>query len=216
MKLLTLISLGLLTTSTIFAQTTMCFKENHKSMSTIESTALDGGLCSSSKSLKEMKKDGWAVDDIKIESTSKGKNYIYIFKKDEVLLSTLNEEELEERIMQKIEKRKEVAGLERIVKAKRKMSKKGKDIYINKCQTCHGEKAEKTPYNNSRPLINLDLNDFQQAIRDYTVDEYDRGSAIVMKPYANMMNKTRNKEVYLYIQSLKPEEKLPMKNEENK
>lgn len=208
MKLITIISLGLLTTTTIFAQTTMCFKEKHKSMTTIENIALDGGLCSSSKSVKDMKKEGWAIDDIKIENTSNGKNYIYIFKKDQILVSNLNQDELEERIIQKLEKRKEQEGKTKIVEIKQKMSKKGKEIYINNCQNCHGEKAEKTPYNTSRALIKLGLNDFQQAIRDYTMDEYDRGSAMIMKPYANLMTKNKSKEVYLYIQSLKQEEKV--------
>ena len=83
MKLLTSITLGLITSASLFAQTTMCFKENHTSMATIESTILDGGLCSSTKTVQDMKNEGWNVDDIKIEKSSKGNNYIYIFKKEE-------------------------------------------------------------------------------------------------------------------------------------
>ena len=41
-----------------FAQTTMCYKQNHSDFSTIESINLDGGLCNGNKSLKDMKKDG--------------------------------------------------------------------------------------------------------------------------------------------------------------
>ena len=45
MKKAILSSILLLSASSIFADTTMCFKENHQSMSTIENTPIDGGLC---------------------------------------------------------------------------------------------------------------------------------------------------------------------------
>lgn len=211
MRLITSITLGLLTTSSLFAQTTMCFKENHTSMATIESTPLNGGECNSTKSVKDMKNDGWNVDDIKIESTTNGNNYIYIFKKESSNISSLDEKKLEERIMQKLEVRKQEEAAAKKVQIKEKMSKNGKDIYINKCQKCHGEKADKKAYNTSRPLVNLNLDDFEQAIRDYTLGEYDRGAAIAMMPYANSLNTKRIKDVYSYIQTLKPK-----KEEESK
>lgn len=204
MKLLTTITLGLLTTSSLLAQTTMCFKENHTSMATIETTPLNGGACNSSKSVKDMEKEGWSVDDIKIESSSNGNNYIYIFKKESSTISSLDEEKLEERIMQKLETRKKEELIAKKIQIKERMSKNGRELYIDKCQQCHGEKADKLAYNSSRPLINLNLSDFEQAIRDYTLDEYDRGYAFIMKPYANLMNSQRIKDVYSYIQSLKP------------
>lgn len=203
MKLITSITLGLLTTSSLLAQTTMCFKENHTSMATIESTPLNGGACNSSKSVQDMKKEGWSVDDIKIESTSKGNNYIYILKKESSSLSSFDEEKLEERIMQKLETRKQEEALAKKVQIKEKMSKDGKEIYLRQCKQCHGEKAEKSAYNTARPLIELNLSDFEQAIRDYTLGEYDRGAAIVMKPYAINLNTQRIKNVYSYIQTLK-------------
>jgi len=206
MKLITSLTLGILTTTSLFAQTTMCFKEKHTSMATIESTPLDGGLCSSSKSVQEMKKEGWSVDDIKIEKSSNGNNYIYIFKKDEDTISSLDEEKLEQRIMQKLEQRKEEEKSAKIVAVKKKMSKNGKELYINTCQTCHGEKADKKAYNTSRSLVDLSLQDMQLSIRDYTLDEYDRGMAMIMKPYATMLNQKKIKEVYSYIKTLKPQE----------
>ena len=205
MKLITSVTLGLLTTSSLYASTTMCFKENHQSMTTIETIALDGGECASLKSVQDMKKDGWIIDDIKIESSQNGKNYIYIFKKDNITTS-MDEEKLEERIMQKLENRKIEEAKAKIVEVKNKMSKNGKDIYINQCQRCHGKKAELEAYNTSRALINLNLEDFQQSIRDYTIGEYDRGAAMVMKPYANNLNTKKIKDVYSYIKSLKPKE----------
>jgi hypothetical protein len=76
MKLLTSITLGLITTTSLFAQTTMCFKENHNSMATIENTKLDGGECKSTYSIKDMKVKGWNVDDIKITTKEEKYNFI--------------------------------------------------------------------------------------------------------------------------------------------
>jgi len=203
MKLITSITLGLLTTTSLLANTTMCFKENHSSMATIETVTLDGGECSSTKSVKDMKNEGWQVDDIKIESSNKGNNYIYIFKKENAL-AAMDEEKLEQRIMQKLEVRKQEEAAAKKIEIKQRMSKNGRDIYTNTCQSCHGNKAEKKAYNTSRPLINLNLEDFQQSIRDYTLNDYDRGMATVMIPYANSLTVKRVKDIYSYIQTLKP------------
>lgn len=204
MKLITSLTLGLLTATSLFAQTTMCFKENHSSMVTIESIALDGGLCSSSKSVQDMKNEGWNVDDIKIEKSSKGNNYIYIFKKESI--SSMDEEKLEQRIMQRLEQRKEEEKAARIVQIKEKMSKNGRDIYINTCQRCHGQNADIKAYGTARPLVSLNLNDFQQALRDYRLGDYNRGSGMVMRPYAKLVNTKKAKDIYSYIKTLKPKE----------
>ena len=206
MKLITSITLGMLASTSLFANTTMCFKENHPSMTTIESTPLDGGECNSTKSINDMKKDGWEVSDIKIENSTNGKNYIYIFKKDSVNISKMDTEKLEQKIMQRLEQRKEVEQASKIIVAKEKMSRNGKELYINKCQSCHGEKADIKAYNVSRSLIDLSLQDMQLSIRDYTLDEYDRGFAMVMKPYATILNQKKIKEIYSYIKTLKPNE----------
>jgi cytochrome c553 len=205
MKLIkSLTLLTLVSSSFVYAQTTMCFKENHTSMTTIESTALDGGLCDSKKSVNDMKKDGWIIDDIKITPSSKGSNYIYIFKKDIPTISTLDQEKLEQRIMAKLEKRKKEEIEIKKQAILQRMSKNGKQIYIDKCQKCHGEKAEKRAYNTSRPLISLNLDDMQQSIRDYNVGDYNRGNAMVMKPYANFLTASKVKQIYSYIMSLRP------------
>lgn len=215
MKLLTSITLSLLTSSALFAQTTMCFKEAHTSMATIESTPLDGGACGSSKSLNDMKKAGWAVEDIKIESAQKGKNYIYILKKDEATISTIDEEKLEQKILQRLEDRKkqEIATKKKEIKIR--MSRNGKKLYIKKCQSCHGQNADEE-YGRSRALTELSLFDFKTTIRDYNLGEYDRGQAFVMKPYANLMNSQDIKNVYSYIQSLKTQKDEKKINQETK
>lgn len=206
MKLLTSITLGLFTSTALLAQTTMCFKEGHTSMATIESTPLDGGACASTKSVNDMKKNGWAVEDIKIESATKGKNYIYILKKDEATISTIDEEKLEEKILKRLDDRKKQEIATRKKEIKLRMSKNGKKLYINKCQSCHGEKADEE-YGRSRALTELTLFDFKTTIRDYNLGEYDRGQAFVMRPYANLMDSQDIKNVYSYIQSLKEKKK---------
>ncbi|MCG3718456.1 hypothetical protein L5F50_04635, partial [Aliarcobacter butzleri] len=80
MKKAILSSILLLGTTSILADTTMCFKENHSSMSTIENIPLNGGACAGKFSVNDMKKQGWAVDDIKISQTPTGMNFIYILK----------------------------------------------------------------------------------------------------------------------------------------
>ncbi len=205
MKFLASVSIGLLTTSFLYAQTTMCFKQNHKSITNIETVSLDGGTCSSSKSVKDMKNDGWKIDDIKIEDAQDGKNYIYIFKKDNKL--TIDEEKIERKILERLKENNKQKTKSKKIKIKERMSKNGKEIYINRCQNCHGINAEKTPFNTSRSLIKLSYPDMKLAIRDYTLDEYDRGKAHIMKPYANYLTTKRLKDVYSYIQTLKDNNK---------
>ncbi len=203
MKLLTSITLSLFTTTLLFAQTTMCFKENHQSITTIETIPLDGGLCASTKSIQDMKKEGWSIEDIKIEKVTSGNNYIYILKKELPVLTSIDEEKLEQKILQRLESRKKEEQTTKKKEIKLRMSKDGKRLYIDKCQNCHGEKANKI-YAQSRALINLSLYDFKTTIRDYSLGEYDRGQAFIMTPYANLMNSQDIKNVYSYIQSLKP------------
>lgn len=211
MKLLTTITLGLITTTSLFAQTTMCFKEDHKSMTTIENTALDGGECNGTLNTKEMKANGWSVDDIKITTNNGKYNFIYIFKKNQTQsnFSQLNrnanitDAELENRILKKLEAKKiqeeKEIEIERVLKNKLA----GRNLYIGKCQSCHGEEAKKKPYNTSRALINLSKEEIEESIRDYSNDDKDGGYAMVMKPYANLLTKDKIEQVYQYIQTLK-------------
>ncbi|XOB62649.1 c-type cytochrome [Campylobacterota bacterium DY0563] len=215
MKILTsLLTLGLITASSLSAQTTMCFKENHTSMATIESIALDGGECSSNKSVQDMKNDGWSVEDIKIEKTTNGSNYIYIFKKDENNSSSLDQDALEQRILKKLEERKKAEIQIKKQETLQRMSKSGKKLYIEKCQSCHGEKADEI-YGTSRALDALDLSEFQLTMRDYILGEYDRGQAMIMRPYATAIDSRDIKNIYSYIQSLKKPE-VEKKEEESK
>jgi len=204
MKLLSSIALTSILTATIAtAQTTMCFKENHKSMTTIETTALNGGECQNQKSVQDMKKEGWSVADINIDKTKNGANYIYIFKKEETNLSSIDEKALEEKILNRLEERKKQEIATKKKEAYIRKSKSGEKLYNNKCISCHGKNGELKARGVSRPIKDLNLQDFTLSIRGYNLGDYDRGMAFVMKPYATLMDSSDIKNVYVYLQSLK-------------
>ena len=215
MKLLSSIALTSILTATIeTAQTTMCFKENHKSMTTIETTVLNGGECQNQKSVQDMKKEGWSVADINIDKTKDGANYIYIFKKEEASLSSIDEKALEEKILNRLEERKKQEIATKKKEAYIRKSKSGEKLYNNKCISCHGKNGELKAKGVSRPINSLNLQDFSLSIRGYNNGDYDRGMAFVMKPYATLMNDKDIKNVYVYLRSLK--EKKEKTTEENK
>ncbi len=216
MKLIKIIYITIFFTTLAFSQTAMCFKENHKNVSTISRTALDGGECKGLYSLEDMKKKNWKIEDINISSNKDGKTYVYILKKDETTISLLDEEKIEKRIMQRLQKRKKQEVEEKKQEIKYTMSKNGKELYINKCLSCHGKNANIKAQNTSRPLVDLNYSDMKIAIRDYTIDDYDRGRAFLMKPYALMLSEQTLKNVYSYIQSLKQEGLKQNNKEENK
>lgn len=82
MRLLTKAFISLFATALLsqaaLAKTTICYKKDWKSPSTIETTELDGGECKGEYSFKDMLKNGWFLKDIKIEKGSKGLNYLYV------------------------------------------------------------------------------------------------------------------------------------------
>jgi len=85
MNKLLLISISILLSSTIAnAKTTVCFKKDWKSPSTIETVSLDGGDCKGKYSLTQMKKMGWNILDIKIDSEQNNLSYQYLLTNDKV------------------------------------------------------------------------------------------------------------------------------------
>lgn len=76
-SLITIFATSLLTQN-LNAKTTLCYKNEWKSPSTIETTKLDGGECKGDFSFKEMIKKGWFLKDIKITKGEKGLNYSYL------------------------------------------------------------------------------------------------------------------------------------------
>lgn len=187
----------------LFAQTTMCYKENVTSMSGLENIKLDGGKCEGQMSLNEMKAQGWSIDDINISKTASGMNYIYILK-NETQYSANDIEKIEASIIEKLEKKKLEDKKKRIKEAKERMSRAGKVKYISQCQKCHGEKAELKAMGTSEPLINLDLKDMILRLGEYRRSARDNGNGIVMTPYAKTLEEREIKNIYSYIQTLKP------------
>lgn len=189
------------------AQTTMCFKQNHADLVTIENTRLEGGECASKKSANDMKKEGWTINDIKMTPSGSGTDFIYVFKK-ETNLDNVSEEALMDKLYKKIESEKvakETAAKEEVISANKKA---GETLYVSKCAICHGEKGELKAKGVSKPINSLDHNEFQAAIKDYNVgNNKDAGMAIVMRPYANMMDYNDIKNVYTYLKSINGENK---------
>ena len=207
MKKAILSSILLLSASSIFADTTMCFKENHQSMSTIETTPLDGGLCAGKNTITDMKAKGWNVDDIKISNTPNGMNFIYILKTPVSQMATQsnfsgNQANMEARIMDKLEKKKEAEKKAIEVKAIQDAAINGEKTYVNKCQSCHGTNGEKNAYNTSRPLKDLSIEDMTVSIRDYKLGNKNSGNAVIMTPYANYVNENDIKGIYSYLQKI--------------
>ncbi len=203
MKLLTIIALSTLSLTFLNAQTTMCYKENHKSMATIEQTHLDGGLCKGEKSSEDMNSEGWSTNEIKIN----GMNYIYIFKK-QTAVSDINLDALEAKIIKKLQKAEEVKKKQILEETRLANLAAGQSMYLRNCESCHGVEGELNSSNTSRPIINLSLKEFNASIRGYTINDkdQDRGRAIIMKPYADMMTPNDLKNIFSYLQSLKSKE----------
>jgi len=205
MKFLAPITLTLLTT-TLYSQTTMCFKENHPSMSTIESTKLDGGECKSTYTLSEMKEMGWNVQDIKISNNSSGGyNYIYILKdsKEQTLNSALSEKQLENKIIKRLEEKKIKEKKENEAKKLAESISLGKDIYTNKCQSCHGGKGEKVAYNVGETLRDLSIQDIEHKIGRYTNDpNYGYGYNLIMRPIAAGITSENIENIKAYLDSI--------------
>lgn len=194
----------LFATLSLNAQTTMCFKENHKDMITIENTRLDGGECAGDKSAKDMKTQGWMVDDIKITPSSAGSNYIYIFKKDEGL-QNVSEEELMDKLYKKLETEKKAKE----EKAKKELiianAKAGEQIYTTKCAICHGENGELKAKGASKRINTLSHTEFTSAIRDYKNGARNSVLSILMQPYANSLTQDDIRNIYTYLKKINTE-----------
>jgi len=73
------------------AKTTVCYKKDWNSPSTIETTSLDGGECASKYSIKQMKDMGWNVLDIKIDSSENSLSYQYLLTNDAINTNSTQE-----------------------------------------------------------------------------------------------------------------------------
>ena len=209
MKLIAPLTITLFATTALFSQTTMCFKENHNSMSNIEATKLDGGECKSTFSINEMKAKGWSVDDIKITTKDSSYNFIYILKKGNAhsnlvpVNANLNQKQLEDKIFKRLEDKKVQEEKELKLKKELKAKALGKEIYINKCQSCHGSKGEISAYNASRPLRDMSLEDMEYSINRYTNDSsYGNGYQVQMNSIAPNISKNELVQIANYLNSI--------------
>jgi len=85
MNKLLLITITILLSLTIAnAKTTICYKKDWTSPSTIETTPLDGGECESKYSLIQMKENGWSVLDMQIDSEQNNLSYQYLLTNDKM------------------------------------------------------------------------------------------------------------------------------------
>lgn len=206
MKKAILSSILLLSTTSIFAQTTMCFKENHNSMSTIESIPLNGGACEGKNSIADMKAKGWQVDDIKISQSEKGMNFIYILKTPSSITDSstqfTNSADMEARIVAKLEKKKEEEIKAKEIKRQIDLAAEGEAFYVKKCQSCHGTNGETKAKGYSRPLNTLSSEEMMHSISGYTNGTYDRGLANIMRPIAGTVTYEIIDKVHAYIQKV--------------
>ena len=207
MKKAILSTILLLSSTSLLADTTMCFKENHKSMTTIESTPLDGGICNSKFSVNDMKAKGWSVDDIKISQSAAGMNFIYILKTANSATPTTsnfvgNQAQMEANIIAKLEKKKVEDEKAKVEKELKEASIDAEKLYTSKCQNCHGTKGEKSAYNSSRPLKDLSLEDMQESIKDYKNGKANSINANIMAPYANFIDYKELKGIHAYINKI--------------
>jgi len=205
LKKVILSSILLLSSTSIFAETTMCFKEN-ASMSTIEKTPLDGGVCNGKFSVNDMKAKGWSVDDIKISQSQTGMNFIYILKTASAPVQSSqfvgNQAQMEANILAKLEAKKEAEEKAKVEKELKDAAVIAKELYTNKCQTCHGAKGEVSAYNTARPLKDLSVEDMQESIKNYKVGKVDSMNANIMTPYANFIDYKEIKGIHAYLQSI--------------
>ncbi len=201
--LLTLVTLG---ASALVAQTTMCYKENLTTPSQSETIALDGGKCSGSKSAQDMQNDGWEINDIKISSSKTGMNYTYVFKKGNIsntaVGSNLSEEELTQRIVARMNADQKQKQKEAKINRELKAIADIKSFYVKRCSECHGVNGELEARGTSRPLNTLSTDEMNLSIHGYDRDQYDRGLAFVMKPYANFATEEKIESIYHYLQSV--------------
>jgi cytochrome c553 len=183
----------------------MCFKEN-ASMTTIESTPLNGGACNGKYTVNDMKAKGWSVDDIKISQTANGMNFIYILKTASSVQATPviagNQADMEARIIEKLEKKKVEEQKAKVEKELKDAQIDAQKIYTSKCQTCHGENGEKKAYNSSRPLKDLSLEDMEESIKDYKNGTKNSGNATIMAPYASFVDYKEIKGIHAYINKI--------------
>lgn len=196
----------ILATSTLLLNgaTTMCFKKNHFDPETIETIPLKGGKCEGVFSAQKMKELGYTVKDIKITDGESGLNYMYIFEKEDSIQTAfvngqaMTKDDLKAYINE-IKQEEDIKKEKELAKAN---LEEGKRLYVMHCESCHGIKGE-TPAYGTRPLVNMTKIQIETTMRDYDLNEVKSPYAMLMKPYATIINEEQLENIIGYIQTLK-------------
>ncbi|MDD2697307.1 MAG: cytochrome c [Arcobacteraceae bacterium] len=191
--------LALVLTTSLFADVTMCYKENFTTPSKIETVTLDGGDCNGKYSVNDMKKSGWSIKDISTSKGENGMNYTYIFSKSSdvagIPIAPISSEALKEQLTildnQKTQKAKDEKENEALAS--------GKKIYEKQCARCHGLNGELKPHTSDK-LIGMSSEDFSDIMRAYGMHDRDKGAGILMSPYS--LISSDKKDVIKYLESI--------------
>ena len=202
-KTLKFLLLSLLATNSLYAQQTLCYKENLTSISQIEYVNLDGGLCKGEKNLQDMKNDSWIIDDVKINPLNGKYSFTYIFKKYNQ--QNVSSDNIDEKINKILAQRKAKAKKERkakILLAKKQRVIDGKTLYENKCSSCHGiDGNTRTMY--SKKISELHEFDYFQKMKAYGVGAITSPMAYQMESISQFLSDKDITNIYLYIRTLK-------------
>jgi mono/diheme cytochrome c family protein len=198
----------LLLTTSLFADVTMCYKENFTTPSKIETVTLDGGECNGKYSVTDMKKNGWSIKDISTSKGDNGLNYSYVFSKDSSVVAPAVTQAISS---ESLKQQMAILDKERI--AQEKINKEasalanGKRVYESQCSRCHGMYGELAPYT-SKKLVGMDSDEFDDSMRAYGLNQKNSSAAIIMGPYS--LISIERKDVIKYLESidvLKPAKK---------
>ena len=184
-------------TSTLLGETTLCYKENITTPSKIEMIPFDGGICDGKFSIHQMKGLGWSIKDIAITKGENGSNYTYILYRENTQKENgtpiqISSKELKSQLLILENEKQDQAMAEKKTLA----IKNGKKIYEQQCERCHGSNGEKKPYT-SGVLQGMTSDDFEEAMRDYGLNQRDNGAALIMNPYTLISSERKDVIEYL-------------------
>ena len=183
--------------SALLGETTLCYKENITTPSKIEKISLDGGVCDGQFSVADMKGSGWSIKDISISKGETGSNYTYIFHRENTKTTgdvplQISSNELKSQLLILENEKKDQAMAEKKIHT----IQNGKKIYEQQCERCHGANGEKKPYT-SGALQGMTSDDFEEAMRDYGLNQRDNGAALIMNPYTLISGERKDVIEYL-------------------
>ena len=115
--------------------------------------------------------------------------------------TAVNQEQLEANIMAKLEAKK-VAEEKVKVEEELKVAKiDSQAIYVNKCQSCHGEKGE-TVKSGFKALRTLSTSDMEEALKDYALGRENKSSSVYAPVHVNNLNEKTIKGIKAYLDSI--------------